>query len=307
MKESTLYTRINQIAANNSQRINLALKLMDTRNQLETMLAAQRNIISNTTIVALTLLFVLFATGETLLSWEIYRDLASQFQLEPSGFLIAFFALIIVAIAILSSWLLETRISSSLRQWIATTKKKHHPYYADFPISEIEKDVVIEHRERILAGYALAFILLVLVGYLSYQREVIMAQLVPVGISELGMITEGREVDYANVILPPLLVLLEIICGVYLIVGLQKLFLYVRYRSVNARYKKQLKNCRDEDLTVSELVQYLFNQGYPLLLNADIEDALYRAKNRSLTNSDYLAPVLAGSSVTVPHSIGTDT
>lgn len=275
-----LYHQLTQLTSRNSYLVNLGRKAREQYELLQERIRVYEEIVSTTNVILFSVLFVLFAAAEWFSSWEIYTDLAKVFSLDPPVALISVFALAVVGTAVLVSWLLEMTISSSLRQWrvevLSSTTN-----YRSFPPYEIERLVSIRQRKKFWTGLIVGLLLVGVVAHLSYEREWMMNQLLQHPGEETGL-------SYVRISLPPLLVVLEILTGIFLIYGIHLLALSLKRSSQRKQWKAQVRYCHRNDHRITRIWNHLLELGYKAPLNREVQEALYRTQHRSTSDDNYL-------------------
>ena len=269
--------RANERASKANKEARKARESRDKAHNLSKIISDWRDILSGSPILLLTLCFVLFAVAEIVYSWEMYREFLSAFFGNPHWTIVLLLGFVIVCGAAYVSHLLSKSMSSNLFDLEVYNYRfisKKGSILEEIAVEYIEKD----RKQDLIYGLIGMLFLLSIVTAISWQRSFLMTE------------ATGND-DYSLIqkIFPVIIVLLEILTGIY--IGLYLIPLWknlIKKWRAEAKFNKHLDICSTEDKMVKALLEQASISGELLFPSKEMADSFYRIKNRSQNNYNYV-------------------
>lgn len=235
-----------------------------------------KSIMAGSPVFLLTLIFFISAIAEIVYSWEMYREFLGAFFGIPHWSIVLLLGLVINVGAAYVSHLISKTMSSNLFD----LEVYNYQFISKRGlIQEVEavEYILKDKRKDLIYGIISAIVLLSIVCFISWQRSFLM--------------TDISGVDYSLVqkILPVLIVLMEILTGIYL--GIYLIPLIARTIIRNREKKKTMEYitlCSKDDRLVTALLVTARENGEKYTPTKEIADSLFRINNRSSDSLNYV-------------------
>lgn len=235
-----------------------------------------KRIMSGSPILLLTIIFVFCACAEIVYSWEMYREFLGAFFGMPHWTITLLLGLVIVLGAAYVSHFLSKSLSSNLFD-LEVFNYRNISKKGNILEEEAIDHVRSEKKRDLAIGLISGGILLMVVAFISWHRSILMLDA-----------TGSNDYSLIQKILPVIIVLFEILTGIYL-----GLYLLPRWRiemkihKENKSFKRHLWACSETDRLVKALMDsaLLNNEYFKPSKNA--LSSYYRAQSRT-TDENYL-------------------
>ncbi len=235
-----------------------------------------KSIMAGSPVFLLTLIFFISAIAEVVYSWEMYREFLGAFFGKPHWTIVLLLGLVINVGAAYVSHLISKAMSSNLFD----LEVYNYQYISKKgQIQEVEavEYVLKDKRKDLIFGLIGAIVILSIVCFISWQRSFLM--------------TDISGVDYSLVqkILPVLIVLMEILTGIYL--GIYLIPLVAKTIIRNREKKKTMEYialCSKDDRLVTALLVTARENGEKYTPTKEIADSLFRINYRSSDSLNYI-------------------
>jgi hypothetical protein len=233
--------------------------------------------VSPTMVWMMTLFFIIFFTAEVLVSWPMYREVASGTSvIANSANISLFFALATAAAVAVASHKIRLKISRSLYDQHIYKQQVKDPQLAA---------AIIEERSRIFAkkqfwfGLIVLFAIILFVAGLSAKRVAFSA------------IIFGSNAGLADLLAPIIFVILEALTGIYLFYLIDRVGNKIKLRRLAKKYKSARKVCIYETQMAAQCANEACVNNEKMSYSKDLRDALHRNEYISTDNENFVDPV----------------
>lgn len=268
--------RANDRASKANKHARIARNYRNKAIELNRKITDWKQIMSGSPVVLFTCCFIIFCASEILYSWEMYREFLGAFFGNPHWIIVLMLGLVIVFIAGYVSHLLSKVISSNefdleVYNYLHISKKDLILEY------EAIEYVNAEKKKDLLWGIIGMFFILTVVAFISWQRTFLMSE--ATGVDDYSLIQK---------VFPVIIVLLEILTGIYIGLYLIPLIIAIyQKRKAQNNYSKNLTICSIEDKMVTALLEQAKLHSEAFTLTKELADSIYRIKNRSMNSENY--------------------
>lgn len=269
--------RADERAANANKNALYARTARDLAIGYEHTISNWKNIMVGSPVLLFTVSFIILAIAEIIYSFEMYREFLAAFFGDPHFSIVLLLGLVIVFAAAYVSHLLSKGISSNLFD-LEVYNYKHITQKGTILDDEAIEYINNDRKKDLLCGIVGFILVLAVVGMISWQRSVMMTD------------ATGED-DYSLIqkIFPIIIVLLEIVTGIYL--GQYLLPLWIKHHKKEcawAKYKKHLNICSHEDRLVKALLEQANINRETYISSKQMADSMYRILYRSENNINYI-------------------
>ncbi len=246
----------------------------EERNHRNDVLDGWKRIMMNSPITLAMIVFIISCAAEIMVSWEMYRELLSSISENPHWGLSLLIGLFIVGFAAVVSHFLSKAMSKSLRDWEVYNVRKFAE--TDMPQARAEEMVAADTRKDFIVGGIGLVLLLSIVALISWQR--------------VFMQSELNEADYSffHKILPVVIVLVEVISGIYLVFVWTRFIWKKKSASQHKKFAAEKAACAYNTQLAVDLYNKASELGERVSYNKELRDAVYRFENRSSDNDQYV-------------------
>lgn len=246
----------------------------DQRDSLVDSLAAWEQIMIDCPVVLLTMSFFILAVVEIVISWTMYGDLQSSILSRPNPLLSIFMGMMVVSIGAVVSHYVSKRLSSSLFELEVFNLRYRNEN--SMALAVAEEKVRIKTRKHFRIGLVLFTILIIGVLAISFQRVGLMSAI------------SGKSFGLLSKLLPVIIVILEVFCGIYLGYFFRRISAKRQIVKLNKSFNKSKTACAYETHMCQECYQHSMNKGDNINYNRELRDTLYRYDRRTQDNDNYV-------------------
>lgn len=253
------------------------------------------NVMHNILVIILLLCCACTIGADIAFSFDAYEIIA--LRNTDFAFLVFVIAGFIVFWGLAASHLLAPKISKKIRDF----KVRQLIYLGEEP-SVAEEQVVRETRQYFIYGLLAAVSVILFVLGLSHIRIEALESInnaQDFDLSLKGVLdtfsgqTEQQVNEYTwiDLWMPSILVLLEILTGIYLAYFIMRVSVSIKKRKYKAKYEHYKLVCHAETERAVACYHRALAENEKITLSKELKDALYRFEHRSLADDNYLEPI----------------
>lgn len=252
----------------------------DRKNTYQQVNSQWKRTMSGSPVFLLTIIFLFCAIAEIVYSWEMYREFLAAFFGDPHWSIILLLGLIIVLGAAYVSHLLSKTLSANLFSLEVFNYRfiTNNGYILE---EEAVEHINNERKKDLRNGIIGTIGFLIVVALISWHRAWLMTD--AMGVDDYSLIQK---------LLPVIIVLLEILTGIYLGIYLIPLWKnQLKIRKAHNRFKHNIRLCSKQDRLVKALIDSAYLNSEHFTPAQNVMESYYRARSRAVSSDNYLDEV----------------
>lgn len=278
-KVKTMFEKARRRASKASAFAKYAREVKEQLHEAQNTLGKWNGIMANGLITLAMVVFFISCPVEIMVSFEMYREFLANYSPAPSTPLVWLMGLFIVGYAALVSHYLSTTISPNLKQW-EVFNALHNDVFENRIEAEVEELIEKSSKRQLMIGLGAAGILLTIVTLISWQRSLLMGQL-----------NEVNDYSLLEKILPVIVVIVEILSGVYLAYVIKSWKLAFAIWKLKRTYDRLTSQCSSETEMAFAFAQAARYAGENIEMSKDIFDVFYRKTYLSDSDDSYVEEI----------------
>jgi hypothetical protein len=241
------------------------------RDNINEILEGWQSIMASSPVGLFMVIWTIACVAELLTSWEMYRELLTSISSNPHWTLSLIMGLFVIGLGAFVSHYLSKYFSRNLREldvFNATSSNELRLLAEESVKKNIKNDFLI--------GIVAMVILLLIVGFISWQRIFLQSEV------------SGSDYSIFQKVLPIIIVVVEVFSGIFLFYFL----LLNRYKQRSWKHHKKYNSYRQKCVQQNQMAINLYYQavdlGEEIAYNNDLRDALWRYEHRSSGSDNYV-------------------